>query len=290
MLSQLYFEQGKYEAHEVAAAFDRYGVVVVKHAVEAGRIEALASALKRLFAARLASLGIVPRDPDNLDRLYEQLAADDAKHVGEIFVLVRQLVEHADLILSAQILALVKTLIPDSILQVIPEACGIRIDPGGDETRTFGWHHDYSFLAMSLNGITGWAPLAPLTSEMGWLRVVPGSQKTITPVIFHESFAAKANFKGHRAYELRVDENELEAQSVEYSRRCTGRHCLHPLMLAAPQREERVEPRTMDGVAAIWRCARSGSRRSWMAGDSRRGGATAIQRTSSGSRRSASFR
>ena len=117
--------------------------------------------------------------------------------------------------MSAQILALVKTLIPDSILQVIPEACGIRIDPGGDETRTFGWHHDYSFLAMSLNGITGWAPLAPLTSEMGWLRVVPGSQKTITPVIFHESFAAKANFKGHRAYELRVDENELEAQSVD---------------------------------------------------------------------------
>ena len=38
-------------------------------------------------------------------------------------------------------------------------------------------HQDYSGMKGSLNGIVAWAPVAPLTEEMGYLQVLPSSHK-----------------------------------------------------------------------------------------------------------------
>jgi ectoine hydroxylase-related dioxygenase (phytanoyl-CoA dioxygenase family) len=111
-------------------------------------------------------------------------------------------------------MAIVQALLPDTIVQAIPEACGIRIDTN-TSTRGFGWHHDYSYLAMSQRLITGWMPMMPMTREMGWMRAVLGSHTSIAPVAFREEFARAGNFRGNLAYELRVDEPALEEASVE---------------------------------------------------------------------------
>jgi ectoine hydroxylase-related dioxygenase (phytanoyl-CoA dioxygenase family) len=212
--AEIVFSARDWSAQRLSAAYERHGAVVVRDVVDRSLLESFNATLRRLMRARLNGLGRATSESDDLDALYAQLVAVHPRGVAELFTLVRHLIEHARLIFAPGVMELVQALLADTIVQAVPEACGIRID-SDTSTRDFSWHHDYSYLAMSQRLITGWMPMMPMTREMGWMRAVLGTHTSIAPVAFREEFARAGNFRGNLAYELRVDAQELEKTAVD---------------------------------------------------------------------------
>ena len=200
----------------LAADFRRDGFVVVRGAVSLSRVGALTEALRLLIVARLRTLEIEADEALDLDEAFGRLEAAGEAHIGEIFRVIRETAELYNLILDPDILGLVRALVPTRVLHVLPEAAALRVDRKVAAKRAFHWHHDYSYITMSENGVTAWFPLVKMSPELGYLRVVPGSHKEITPVRFKEEFGRSGNFTGHNVYELYgVSGEELEPRSVD---------------------------------------------------------------------------
>lgn len=196
--------------------FDRDGFIVVKGGVDVARVEALRDALERMILARLRSEGMEPPAQGDLDAAFALLSTLGESYVGEIFRVTRETVELYELLFDHNVLEVVRELIPTAVLHVLPEAAALRADRKADAKRAFHWHYDYSYVTMSSNGITGWFPILPMRPELGYLRVVPGSHKSIAPVRFREEYSAAGNFLGHNVYELyNADYDELEKRSVD---------------------------------------------------------------------------
>jgi hypothetical protein len=212
--AEIVFSARDWTPERLRGAYELHGAVVIKDAVDRDRLEEFNATVRRLLHARLKSLGVKSYPGDDLDTLYERLNGVHPRGIAELFVVVRHLIEHMQVIFAPGMLELVRALLPDTIIQANPDACGIRIDTR-TATRGFGWHHDYSYLAMSQHLITGWLPMMPMTREMGFMRAVLGSHTKIAPVSFRVEYALAGNFQGSQAYQLRADERELEAASVE---------------------------------------------------------------------------
>jgi len=204
------------DAARAQRQFERDGFLVVRGAVERTRVDALRRTLHRAIVARLKSAGSTVDEAADLDGAFAQLAALDERYVGELFRVVRETVELYELLLAPRLLEVVRGLIPQATLHVLPEAAALRVDRRVDAKRAFHWHYDYSYISMSENGITGWYPLAEMEPALGYLRVIPGSHRTLTPVRYREEYSGIGKFLGHNVYELYgVSREELEARGVD---------------------------------------------------------------------------
>lgn len=62
-------------------------------------------------------------------------------------------------------------------LPLVMNASNIRMDQGGHNPNKFHWHQDYTYLLGSLNSVTYWLPLQPVSATLGGIEIVPGSHK-----------------------------------------------------------------------------------------------------------------
>ena len=187
-----------------------------KGGLERDAVDGYARALYRLALARLESLGRKPVRADDLDASGRQLFDIDPAHLGDLFHIAREVREQYDLLFAPGMRRAIASLMPAAVVQIVPESCGVRIDSPNHDERGFHWHYDYAYIATSLDGVTGWAPILPMTAEMGWLRVLLGSHKRIHPIDIHERPAGQGNFVGHHVFSLHgADIAAFERDSVD---------------------------------------------------------------------------
>ena len=58
-----------------------------------------------------------------------------------------------------------------------PGSNGVRIDRPGDDRRLAPWHQEFQYQFRSLDGMTFWLPLVPVTDEMGPVVLARGSHR-----------------------------------------------------------------------------------------------------------------
>lgn len=215
---RLYVDGRSFDPAAARKTFEELGALVFKGALEREAVEGYAAALHRLALARLESLGVAPVRRDDLDACGRQLLAADPNHLAELFQVAREIREQYDLLFAPGMKRAIAALMPAAVVQIVPESCGVRMDSPNEDERGFHWHYDYAYIATSLDGVTGWAPIQPMTADMGWLRVLLGSHKRIHPIDVQERPAVKGEFVGHHVFTLHdADIVAFERDSVEAS-------------------------------------------------------------------------
>jgi hypothetical protein len=166
---------------DLIAAFQETGVVVVRGLAPPellGQIRhSLAAAMRRALERQRA-----PAAGDDLDALFRTLLSVSPEHASTILTLGRDLPGFFGLAGWFAGTSEVQSLAGSTVLQVVGDLCLLRVDaPHADETG-FDWHQDYPYNMMARGAVTVWAPLAPVTPEMGLLRYVPGSHAELLPI------------------------------------------------------------------------------------------------------------
>lgn len=215
-VSQVYFNGTSFDPSAARAAFDETGVAVFKDLLDASTVTAYTDALRRLAVARLKSLGKMPANELDLDACGQLLVAEDPSHLSDLFLIAREIREQYDFLFAPGMMRAISATMPNELVQLVPESCGIRMDSPNHDERGFHWHYDYSYITTSLDGVTGWAPVLPMNAQMGWLKVVLGSHKRIHPIRVHAPSASRGPFTGHHIFSLHdADFASLEKESVE---------------------------------------------------------------------------
>ena len=94
----------------------------------------------------------------------------------------RDIPGYIHLISDPRLRAVITTLLGDRRLMLAFDHCLFRIDGQETATNSFGWHQDYPYNVLSADAVTFWIPLRPIDSEMGPVRIVPGSHDRIRSV------------------------------------------------------------------------------------------------------------
>lgn len=113
--------------------------------------------------------------PEAFDSGYQALIAYDRKIGGDVYDAVKHLPSFLRLLSSTKNEQLVQSLRNSSLVGTPAGNYGIRIDnPSEDRFKTF-WHQDYPSHFRSIDGLVLWAPLVPITSDLGPVELLVGS-------------------------------------------------------------------------------------------------------------------
>jgi ectoine hydroxylase-related dioxygenase (phytanoyl-CoA dioxygenase family) len=212
------FNVGSYDREMLLKAYREHGAVIVRGVAPADSLESLRNAIRRLLLARLRSMGCEQSEGSGLDDLYIRLSEIDESLIGEIFAIVRNSAEFNQLVYAPELLNVVRDVLPQTCLQVVPESHQLRIDPPGNNKRFHDWHYDYCYGTLSRSYLTAWLPLVAVSREMGYLRGLLGSHKALTPVDYYPDYATMGRFLGHNIYQLHgVDINAMELEAIDFS-------------------------------------------------------------------------
>lgn len=201
---------------EMAALFARHGAVVVRDVVAADEITRFRGALLALISAALAQRGVRIGPDHDLDEAYRQLIAADPDASLALRGLGKDLREYHRFLANESLGRVLQALIGSEHFQINYDQCLFRIDRPTEEKFAFDWHQDYPYNLLSRSAVTVWAPLTEITSDVGPMRIVPGSHDRLFPVIVDRSFE-NMNFAKHNTISL-ADQERLaegfEASSV----------------------------------------------------------------------------
>jgi ectoine hydroxylase-related dioxygenase (phytanoyl-CoA dioxygenase family) len=215
-VADIYMDGRTFDATRAQAVFDEQGAVVFKGVLEPSVVSGYVDALRALALARLNALGLTPQDAHDLDACGRQLLGAGAGHLGELFHIAREIRQQYELLFATGMTRAISAVMPAAVVQVVPESCGVRMDAPNEDERGFHWHYDYAYISTSLDGVTGWVPLLPMSADMGWLKVVLGSHKRVHPISVRGSAASKGPFLGHHIFSLhRPDIETFERDGVE---------------------------------------------------------------------------
>ncbi len=133
----------------------------------------------------------VPRtefSASTFDAGYLELIAHDRAYGGEVYDAVKQIPALLRLVASVRLEALVAQLRETTAVGVAARSYGIRIDNPREERYRATWHQEYPSHLRSLDGITFWSPLLPITESLGPVKYCVGSHKAgPEPVRFDNS-------------------------------------------------------------------------------------------------------
>lgn len=213
--SDLYFNYSTCQEQNIGAFFNEVGIVIVRDVLSLNFIQEFKKTLLAIIKARMISLGKKSLSAD-LDDAYNQLIAFNESSSMEIVLAARDLPCYYNMIVAPEINKVITLLLGETLFQVVHDICLFRIDSLHHSERNFPWHQDYPYNVLSRKSVTVWAPLTPITKEMGYLQVVPGSHQAILPVNFQSPSAnERGQGKGHQVFSLRdVDTAAFEAQSL----------------------------------------------------------------------------
>ena len=173
------------ESHLTAnqrAAFADEGVVVLPGFYDLARdIEPVQQGIHDVIGQVMARHGLADARPafvpESFDAGYLDLIHRDRGLGAEIYDAVKQLPAFARLVAHPAHEQLMRELRPGCVPGVAGGGSGIRLDnPGEDHFRAF-WHQEYPAQLRSLDGIVFWAPLVPVTQELGPVRFCLGSHR-----------------------------------------------------------------------------------------------------------------
>lgn len=122
----------------------------------------------------------IPDNPftfDTFDSSYQDLLQADRNLAAEVYDLVKQIPAFLRLISHSRSDALFREIRNDCMSGIGVGSYGIRIDnPSEDKFRSH-WHQEFFYQPQSLDGIVFWAPLLPITPELGPVNILPRSHK-----------------------------------------------------------------------------------------------------------------
>jgi ectoine hydroxylase-related dioxygenase (phytanoyl-CoA dioxygenase family) len=193
--------------------FREHGVAVVRGAIETELLSSFRQELHELIDVRMETLGR-PKTHADLDRAYLALKAVNPALSRELVIAARETLGFYRVLTSPLLTRLVTLALESQALQIVHDCCMMRID-GRDDGREFDWHYDFAYNAMSEHAITCWIPVTQTDGEMGCMRVVPGSHRTIRKVRLMRELT-NAPFAGPRKIQLHAPDIEaFERSAIE---------------------------------------------------------------------------
>jgi hypothetical protein len=163
------------------ADFERDGFAVLRGWLDVERdLAPLQRELGLLIehAARACGAGYeLPADPAEFDRGYLALVAARPDVQPLVYDMAKNLVSFQRLIVDERLAGLFRALRDTELAGTAPGSNGVRIDRPGDERRLAPWHQEFQYQFRSLDGITFWLPLVPVTSDMGPVVLARGSHR-----------------------------------------------------------------------------------------------------------------
>jgi len=199
---------------KIQESFHNSGCVVIKSAVEVDKINKLSNIAFALIKARLSILGDNEIIAD-LDDGYQRLTNLDPSYAFDLFRVIRENPAFFDLITSENLQKIYDVIKPGCTPHIAFDNCMIRIDGKEDIGRKFEWHFDNAYISMSDDLVVFWVPLTKVTSDMGRLKIIPGTHRTPWQIKLRNDLANVA-FAGPKRVELDgVDFNQLEEQAFE---------------------------------------------------------------------------
>src|SRR3990167_2151842 len=142
LVSQVYFYGKSFDPSAARAAFDETGVAVFKDVLDDSVVAAYSDALRRLAVARLKSLGKTSADELDPDAGGQLLVAEDPGHLAGLFFIARGVRGRDDFLFAPGMMRAISATMPNELVQLVPESCGIRMDAPNHDERGFHWHYD----------------------------------------------------------------------------------------------------------------------------------------------------
>ena len=127
----------------------------------------------RACGARFTAAG----DPAAFDRGYLELVAEHPDVQPLVYDNAKNLVAFQRLIVNERLAGLYRALRRTELAGTAPGANGVRIDRPGDDRRLAPWHQEFQYQFRSLDGVTFWIPLVPVTADMGPVVLARGSHR-----------------------------------------------------------------------------------------------------------------
>ena len=162
-------------------AFDRDGFVVLRGWLDvAHEIAPLQRELGMLIEHAARACGMryaIPNDPAEFDRGYLALVAACPDVQPLVYDMAKNLVSFQRLIVSERLAGLFRALRKTELAGTAPGSNGVRIDRPGDDRRLAPWHQEFQYQFRSLDGVTFWMPLVPVSPEMGPVVLARGSHR-----------------------------------------------------------------------------------------------------------------
>lgn len=197
------------------AAWERFGLLLVTGASDLARLASFRESLGAMVRGRLRSQGAQPDAGGDLDALFNQLCAIERKLGGGIVDAGKETAEFVAMMSDPFALSLARFVMNAERVHAPFGLSLFRVDRPNESRYTFDWHQDFPYNLLSRSGVTTWIPLTDVTPEMGPMKVVPGSHRSILPVraiTRYEPGKALSNRFFSFADEL---SQELEARAVE---------------------------------------------------------------------------
>lgn len=118
-----------------------------------------------------------PADPAAFDADYCALVAAHPEVQPLVYDMAKNLVAFQRLIVSERLADLYRELRGSTLCGTAPGANGVRIDRPGVTRHLAPWHQEFQYQFRSLDGVTFWMPLVPVTAEMGPVVLARGSHR-----------------------------------------------------------------------------------------------------------------
>jgi len=199
LLRKLSVSAGSFET--IASVFERYGIVVIRDLVDTAEVARFRAAFLAMINRFMRLEGRASEDNDDLDAAYAQFCREAPEAALAMRGLGKDLPEYHRMLVNPRLRSVLLALFGHDHQQINFDQCLFRIDRPGDAQYAFAWHQDYPYNLMSMNAVTVWMPLAPVTAEMGPMRVVPGSHRALLPVTIDRSFE-NVGFAKHNTIRL----------------------------------------------------------------------------------------
>ncbi|HEX3463981.1 MAG TPA: phytanoyl-CoA dioxygenase family protein [Candidatus Elarobacter sp.] len=166
---------------DLRAAFERDGFLVLRDSFDVrAELQPLQRELGMLIehAARACGASYaVPDDPAEFDRGYLALVEAHPDVQPLVYDMAKNLVAFQRLIVSERLAGLFRALRGTELAGTAPGSNGLRIDRPSDDRRLAPWHQEFQYQFRSLDGVTFWIPLVPVTPEMGPVVLARGSHR-----------------------------------------------------------------------------------------------------------------
>jgi hypothetical protein len=204
---------------ELRATFERDGFVVLRGWLDVARdLAPLQRELGLLIEHAARACGTryeVPDDPAAFDRGYLALVADNPRVQPLVYDMAKNLVAFQRLIVSERLAGLFRALRRTELAGTAPGANGVRIDRPGDDRRLAPWHQEFQYQFRSLDGITFWIPLVPVTAEMGPVVLARGSHRGGVEPLVDTSGSGEAEMASGAYGALRLPDEDTIPERYE---------------------------------------------------------------------------
>jgi len=176
------------------------GVVVIRNAIDAARLEAFRETTRKVVYARARSAGIDLADGLPLDEAFNRMCAVDRALGGSVYNCLRTHPEAVKLIPDRVIVRYIEALLGTTDVYYAIDQVHFRIDRRNEERFSLPWHQDYWWNNTTRNAVTMWLPLVDVPQELGPIRFLLGSHKRVAKIRVDPMF--KVKWDQNRLFEL----------------------------------------------------------------------------------------